>query len=56
MCLLALAVSIKPLANTVADYTCCDRDQKVDEEFHSVHLLPVASLEKGSAVIVSLAA
>lgn len=48
MCLLALAVTIKPLADAMAKYTCCDGHKDACEDFQSRHLLSVARLEKGS--------
>ncbi len=48
LCLLALAVTVKPLADVVGDYTRCDGHKKIAEIFHTVHLLSVARLEKGS--------
>lgn len=52
LCLLALAVPVKPLAHAVADYARSDRHKECDQEFHHTHLLPVARNEKGSGVIV----
>ena len=52
LCLLALAVAVKPLAYAVAGYACCDRHKKTNYEFQRIHLLPVARLEKGSDSIV----
>ena len=42
MCLLALAVAVKPLADIVANYACCDRHKKADQDFQHLHppLLP----------------
>lgn len=49
MCLLALAASVKPLADIVANYACCDRHKETGQDcIHSHHLLSVARLEKGS--------
>ena len=48
MCLLALAVTIKPLADVVGDYTRSDGHKEVGEIFQAKHLLSVARLEKGS--------
>lgn len=53
LCLLALAVTVKPLANVEADYTCYDSHQEISEEIQSAHLLSVARLEKGSGVILA---
>lgn len=39
MLLLSLGISIQPFANVVSGYTCCDRNQKRDDEFHADHLL-----------------
>ncbi len=50
-CLLALAVSVKPLANVVANYIRYDRYKDFGEKFHVRHLLSVARLEKGSRPI-----
>ena len=52
MCLLALAVPVKPLADIVADYARSDRHEECGEDFQCVHLLSVARLEKGSEIIV----
>ena len=40
--LLSLAVAVKPLADIVAGYTCCDRHKESDEIFHALtsFLLP----------------
>lgn len=35
LCLLTLALCVKPLANVVADYACCDGQQKCTEISHS---------------------
>ena len=53
MCLLALAVTAKPLAHAVANHARYDRDEESDEDLHGTHLLPVASLEKGSTRILT---
>lgn len=52
LCLLALAVSVKPLADVVANYTCCDGHKDARENFQCRHLLSVARLEKGSTVSI----
>jgi len=43
LCLPALAVPVKPLANIVADYARSDRHEECGEVFHGIHplLLPV---------------
>lgn len=53
LCLLALAVTVKPLANVEADYTCCDSHKEISEEIQDAHLLSVARLEKGSGIILA---
>lgn len=53
MCLLALAMTVKPLADEVANYIRCDRHKETDEVLHRSHLLPVARLEKGSRYIIA---
>ena len=53
LCLLALAMSIKPLADKVANYACCERHKETGEDFQATHLLPVASMEKGSGQIIA---
>lgn len=52
MCLLALAVTVKPLANEIANHICYDRHKDSDEDLHCTHLLSVARLEKGSTDIL----
>ena len=52
MCLLALAMSVKPLANVVADYARCNRHKKCDDVFQYRHLPSVARVKKGSKVII----
>ena len=53
LCLLALAMSFKPLADIVANYARCERHKETGEDFQATHLLPVASMEKGSGRIIS---
>ena len=53
LCLLALAVAVKPLADAVAKYTCCDGHKDFREDFQHTHLLSVARLEKGSMVSIT---
>ena len=49
MGLLALAVTVKPLADVVRDYICSDSyEEAVEQRTHVAHLLPVARVEKGS--------
>ena len=48
MCLLALAVTIKPLANEIANHIRSDRHKDVCEDFQCVHLPSVARVKKGS--------
>lgn len=52
LCLLALVVSVKPLANVTANHACYDRNENTGEDFQSRHLLSVARLEKGSFCII----
>ena len=53
LCLLALAVTIKPLADEIANYIRSDRHKDTSEDFQGAHLLSVARLEKGSTIILS---
>lgn len=48
LCLLALAVAVKPLAYAVADYARSDRHEKANQNVHGIHLLPAASLERAA--------
>ena len=48
VCLPALAGAVKPLAYVAGSYARCDRHEEINDMFHGIHLLPVASLEKGS--------
>lgn len=48
LCLLALAAPAKPLVHAVNNYARCDRHEKIHQNIHPTHLLPVARLEKGS--------
>ena len=51
MGLLALAVTVKPLADVVRDYICSDSyEEAVEQRTHVAHLLPVARVEKGSEI------
>ena len=44
--LLALAVTVKPLADVVRDYICSDSyEEAVEQRTHVAHLLPVARVE-----------
>lgn len=52
LCLLALVLTVKPLANVVADYACSDRQKEIDDFTQSTHPLPVARLGKGSTAIL----
>ena len=46
MGLLALAVTVKPLADVVRDYICSDSyEEAVEQRTHVAHLLPVARVE-----------
>ena len=38
LCLLALVMSIKPLADVIADHTCCDRHQETSCRIHALRL------------------
>lgn len=53
MCLLALAVPLKPLAHIVANYARYERHKEIDQDFQQVHPLSVASLGKGSGDILT---
>lgn len=53
LCLLTLALTIKPLANVKASYTCYDSQKEIGENFQDAHLLSVARLEKGSVGILA---
>lgn len=53
LCLLALALFIKPLANIVASYTCSDGQKKIVEDFQDIHLLSVSRMEKGYKFIIT---
>ena len=48
LCLLSLAVPVKPLADVITDYVCCDRHQKYDQNIQNAHLLSVAGLERAA--------
>ena len=48
VCLLAPALPVKPLVHTVRDDVPYDRKYEVYDVLQDAHLLPVASLEKGS--------
>ena len=49
--LLALAVTVKLLADVVRDYICSDSyEEAVEQRTHVAHLLPVARVEKGSEI------
>lgn len=53
LCLLALAVPLKPLAHVVANYARYERHKEIDQDFQQVHPLSVASLGKGSGDILT---
>ena len=49
MGLLALAVTVKPLADVVRDYICSDSyEEAVEQRTHVAHLLSDARVGKGS--------
>lgn len=52
LCLLALAVAVKPLADIVANYACCDRHKKADQDFQHLHLPSAPRVEKGSTATI----
>ena len=52
MCLPALAVTVKPLADVITHYARSDRHKECDNNFHDTHPLSVASMGKGSTTIV----
>ena len=45
LCLL-VGTSVKPLADIVRYYTCCDRRNQRDKNFHLFTLLPIGSADK----------
>ena len=52
--LLALAVTVKPLADVVRDYICSDSyEEAVEQRTHVAHLIPVARVEKGSEISIT---
>lgn len=52
--LLALAVTVKPLADVVRDYICSDSyEEAVEQRTHVAHLLPIARVEKGSEISIT---
>lgn len=53
LCLLALAVPLKPLAHAVADYARYERHKEFGQNVHGIHPLSVASLGKGSGDIIA---
>ena len=54
LCLLALAVTVKPLADVVRDYICSDsHEEAANKGIHCIHLLPVARVEKGSEISIT---
>ena len=54
LCLSALVMVVKPLAQVIGQYLRCDSHDKVDQYFgHAAHLLSVARLEKGSMVSIT---
>ena len=57
MCLLALVVVVKPLAQVIGGYLCCNGHDKINQDLnHRVtHLLSVARMEKGSATSITQA-
>lgn len=46
LCLTALAVTVKPLADVVAHYTRSDRHKETCEDFHQAHLLLLPGFER----------
>lgn len=46
-------MTVKPLANEIANHICYDRHKDSDEDLHCTHLLSVARLEKGSVGILA---
>ena len=57
MCLLALVVVVKSLAQVIGGYLCCNGHDKINQDLnHRVtHLLSVARMEKGSATSITQA-
>jgi hypothetical protein len=53
LCLLALAVPIKPLADVVADYTCYDRHKETGKKVQHCHLPLLPQSSKGSGTIIA---
>ena len=53
LCLLALAVPVKPLAHVITDCVCCDRHEEHYQDVHSAYLISVAGLEKDSITIMT---
>lgn len=51
LCLLALAVSVKPLADVVADYTCCDRQEKTDDVIHADTSFPLPDWRRAALIL-----
>ena len=52
--LLALAVTVKPLADVIRDYICSDsHEEAANKGIHCIHLLPVARVEKGSEISIT---
>lgn len=52
LCLLALAMSVKPLADIVANYTCYDRDQKCADSVHMYSPPPILHGRRRAALKV----
>ena len=46
-------MTVKPLANAVANHAYYDRQKDAGENFHDTHLLSVARLEKGDGAILA---
>jgi hypothetical protein len=48
LCLLALAPTVKPLANIVANYACCDSQKEIYKIGQVTHLLSVARVRRAA--------
>ena len=54
MCLLALAVVVKPLAQAIGNHLRCDSYDNIGYDLdHQAHLPSVARMEKGSATSIT---
>ena len=52
--LLTLAVAVKPLADVVRNYICCDsHEETIEQRVHFAHPLPVARVGKGSGTSIT---